>query len=175
MDNVEREEVKDIVHEVTIGPLSRIEASINVIEFRLTSMDTHMRVANGNTARNVKKIDIIEHRVSGVESELKARELTCPQSETLEKIEEAITSLTNDKVARDKAESLIDHRGDDEREARAEKRAKALKVIETIGVIIAALALIANLLWSHGAYNREPAITDTPQATTNTYGGSAGY
>lgn len=155
MDTAEREEVKTVVHEVTVGPLARIEASLNLVEFRLTSMDDHMKVANGNTAKNVLKIAQVEKEVNKIKQEIKNHEVKCPQSETLDDIKELVTSLNLDKLSRDKLEALLDSKENHAMKAREEKRAKFLKIVETVGVVIAALALLANLLFSTRAYQKE--------------------
>jgi len=148
MDNIEREEVKTIVHDVTIGPLSRIEASINVIEFRLASMDNHMKVANGNTAKNVLKIAEVEKELINVKQEIKGHEIKCPQSETIGELKDVVDELKDDKLGRDKLKQVYSSKAHKDRIVREEKRAKFLKTLETIGVVIAALALLVNLWFS---------------------------
>ena len=154
MDTAEREEVKVIVHEVTVGSLARIEASLNLVEFRLTSMDDHMKVANGNTAKNVLKIAQVEKEVDKVKQEIKNHEVKCPQSDTLDNIKELVGVLNLDKVSRDKLAALMDTQEEKDRKVKEEKRAKFMKVVETVGVVIAALALLANLLFSTRAYQK---------------------
>lgn len=169
MENTEREEVKDIVHEVTVGPLSRIEASINVIEFRLTSMDDHMKIANGNTAKNVLKIAHVENNLNRLKQEIKRHEIKCPQSDTIDSLKEIVGALNLDKIGRDKLDALVDNTETRAAKARAEKRAKFLKIIETAGVIIAALALLANLYFSAKLHRTEAqsAIPNTEVNTTS--------
>jgi Na+/phosphate symporter len=169
MENTEREEVKDIVHEVTVGPLSRIEASINVIEFRLTSMDDHMKIANGNTAKNVLKIAHVENNLNRLKQEIKRYEIKCPQSDTIDSLKEIVVALNLDKIGRDKLDALVDNTETRAAKARAEKRAKFLKIIETAGVIIAALALLVNLYFSAKLHRTEAqsAIPNTEVNTTS--------
>ena len=171
MDTAEREEVKTVVHEVTVGPLTRIEATLDVVEYRLTSMDDHMKVANGNTARNILKIDQVEKEVEKIKREIKGHEIKCPQSETLDDIKDLVSILNLDKLGRDKLATLMDTQEEKDRKIREEKRAKFLKVVETVGVIIAALALVANLVFTTKTYQKEVYTTKPNSEVQSTING----
>ena len=144
---MEREEVKDMITAETSGPLARIEAAVDLVALNVSYIEDHMKVANGNTAKNIEKIETIRLQVEKLERNLPHNTINCPQNEILQDIKIFVDEAKTKK-------RLVKDFGDNYLRDKSEKRADFIKFTTAIGIIITALALLINLTFSVVGYNQ---------------------
>jgi len=138
---MERDEVKDLITAQTAGSLARIEAAVNLVAFKVTYMEEHMKTANGNTAKNVEKIESVRLQVEELEKNLPHSPINCPQNETLQELVEFKFNMEAEKSGVGKFKAKV-------AQAVTEKRAEFIKTATAVSVMIAAFALVVNLTFS---------------------------
>lgn len=139
---VTMQEVDDRIHDKMEGPLARIEASIDIINFKLGNIDEHLKVANHATAKNVTKIEEVSIKVQQLEINTPHSVINCPQNGTLQELKNYMDNIKGRKAGMTEMENK-------QLTAKQERRAKIIAVFQMIGVIITGLALLTSLVFGY--------------------------
>ena len=151
MEPLTRTDVETIIQDKMAGPLVRIEASVFIIETNIKHIQDHMAIANGNTARNVERIEIAHSKIVELEKSLPHTIINCPQTPLLSELKTFTDEVKAKKEGVAEFKASVKGKLD-------QRRANTMKVISTIGVTIAALALLTNLAFSIIGYFQRQGI-----------------
>lgn len=141
MAEITLKDIDERIHDKMEGPLARIESAIDIIQHDITGIHEHLKIANGRTAKNEEKLGELKNQIIKLEKELPHTVASCPQNETLQEIVDFVKDTKSKKEAIDNIKQAVS-------KSKEERRAEFLKVVTTIGVCIAATALVINTVFS---------------------------
>jgi len=136
-----QDKVDDRIQLKLVTPLANIESAIFIIQENLKGIHEHLKIANGRTAKNETKLEQLKGQITDLEKELPHTADKCPQNSTLQELVDFVKDTKSKKEAVDSIKQAV-------QKSKEEQRADFLKVINTIGVCIAAVALVINTVFS---------------------------